>query len=88
VKGSFTGAVRDKTGLFASASAGTFFLDEIGETTPATQVKLLRVLQQREIIPSARRSRIPSTRGSSRRRTATWRRRSSAARSAAICSID
>jgi len=51
VKGSFTGAVRDKSGLFAAASGGTFFLDEIGETTPATQVKLLRVLQQREIIP-------------------------------------
>lgn len=51
VKGSFTGAVKDKTGLFASAEQGTFFLDEIGETTPATQVKLLRVLQQRQIIP-------------------------------------
>ncbi len=51
VKGSFTGAVKDKTGLFASAEKGTFFLDEIGETTPATQVKLLRVLQQRQIIP-------------------------------------
>jgi DNA-binding NtrC family response regulator len=51
VKGSFTGAVRDKVGLFAAAAKGTFFLDEIGETTPSTQVKLLRVLQQREIIP-------------------------------------
>jgi DNA-binding NtrC family response regulator len=51
VKGSFTGAVKDKTGLFAAASKGTFFLDEIGETTPSTQVKLLRVLQQREVIP-------------------------------------
>jgi DNA-binding NtrC family response regulator len=51
VKGSFTGAVKDKTGLFASAEKGTFFLDEIGETTAATQVKLLRVLQQRQIIP-------------------------------------
>jgi DNA-binding NtrC family response regulator len=51
VKGSFTGAVKDKMGLFASAAGGTFFLDEIGETTPATQVKLLRVLQQREVIP-------------------------------------
>ncbi|MCU0615965.1 MAG: sigma-54 dependent transcriptional regulator, partial [Gemmatimonadaceae bacterium] len=51
VKGSFTGAVKDKTGLFAAASHGTFFLDEIGETTAATQVKLLRVLQQREVIP-------------------------------------
>jgi two-component system response regulator HydG len=51
VKGSFTGAVKDKMGLFAAAAAGSFFLDEIGETTPAIQVKLLRVLQQREIIP-------------------------------------
>src|SRR4029079_4730303 len=51
VKGSFTGAVQDKMGLFMAASKGTFFLDEIGETTPATQVKLLRVLQHREVIP-------------------------------------
>ncbi|HEU4990373.1 MAG: sigma-54-dependent Fis family transcriptional regulator [Gemmatimonadota bacterium] len=51
VKGAFTGAVKDKSGLFAAAAKGTFFLDEIGETTPATQVKLLRVLQHREVIP-------------------------------------
>jgi DNA-binding NtrC family response regulator len=51
VKGSFTGAIKDKSGLFTAAAKGTFFLDEIGETTPATQVKLLRVLQQREVIP-------------------------------------
>ncbi len=51
VKGSFTGAVKDKQGLFTAAARGTFFLDEIGETTPATQVKLLRVLQHREVIP-------------------------------------
>jgi len=51
VKGSFTGAVRDKQGLFAAARGGSFFLDEIGETTPATQVKLLRVLQEREVLP-------------------------------------
>ncbi|CAA9289430.1 MAG: two component, sigma54 specific, transcriptional regulator, Fis family [uncultured Gemmatimonadaceae bacterium] len=51
VKGSFTGAVKDKHGLFTAAAKGTFFLDEIGETTPATQVKLLRVLQHREVIP-------------------------------------
>ena len=51
VKGSFTGAVKDKQGLFTAAAKGTFFLDEIGETTPATQVKLLRVLQHREVIP-------------------------------------
>ena len=51
VKGSFTGAVRDKQGLFAAARGGTFFLDEIGEMKPSTQVKLLRVLQEREALP-------------------------------------
>jgi DNA-binding NtrC family response regulator len=51
MKGSFTGAVKDKDGLFTAAATGTFFLDEIGETTPATQIKLLRVLQHREVIP-------------------------------------
>jgi DNA-binding NtrC family response regulator len=59
VKGSFTGAVKDKTGLFAAAGKGTFLLDEIGETTPATQVKLLRVLQQREVIPVGATETIP-----------------------------
>ncbi|MDA0312834.1 MAG: sigma-54 dependent transcriptional regulator [Gemmatimonadetes bacterium] len=51
VKGSFTGAVKDKDGLLVAAEGGTFFLDEIGETSPATQVKLLRALQEREVIP-------------------------------------
>jgi DNA-binding NtrC family response regulator len=51
VKGSFTGAVRDSAGLFQVAEGGTFFMDEIGETPHATQVKLLRALQEREIIP-------------------------------------
>jgi DNA-binding NtrC family response regulator len=51
VKGSFTGAVRDQEGLLAVAGGGSFFLDEVGETLPATQVKLLRALQEREIIP-------------------------------------
>jgi two-component system response regulator HydG len=51
VKGSFTGAVKDKEGLLVAASGGTFFLDEIGELSPAIQVKLLRALQEREVIP-------------------------------------
>ena len=48
MKGSFTGAVSNKAGLFEVADGGSIFLDEIGETTPATQVKLLRVIQERE----------------------------------------
>lgn len=50
-RGSFTGAVRDKEGLFKVASGGTLFLDEIGEMSPALQVKLLRALQEREVLP-------------------------------------
>lgn len=49
VKGSFTGAERNKRGLFEEASGGTIFLDEISETTPGLQVKLLRALQEGEI---------------------------------------
>lgn len=48
MKGAFTGATTNKAGLFEVANGGTIFLDEIGETTLATQVKLLRVLQERE----------------------------------------
>jgi DNA-binding NtrC family response regulator/predicted hydrocarbon binding protein len=47
--GAFTGATRNHAGLFEEASGGTLFLDEIGDITPAMQVKLLRVLQEREI---------------------------------------
>ena len=48
VKGSFTGAIRDKIGRFEAADSGSIFLDEIGTMEPALQVKLLRVLQERE----------------------------------------
>jgi two-component system response regulator HupR/HoxA len=51
VKGSFTGAIKDKKGLFEQAHRGTFFLDEIGDTSAAMQVKLLRVLQEGTFIP-------------------------------------
>lgn len=50
VKGAYTGAVRDKKGLFELANGGTLFLDEIAEMSPTMQVKLLRAIQEREIV--------------------------------------
>lgn len=50
-RGAFTGAFEDHVGLFQRADGGTIFLDEIGDTSPAFQVKLLRVLQEGEIRP-------------------------------------
>jgi DNA-binding NtrC family response regulator len=51
VRGSFTGAVNDKKGLFEQAHGGVIFLDEIGETTAAVQVRLLRAIEEGEIRP-------------------------------------
>jgi two-component system, NtrC family, response regulator HydG len=48
-RGAFTGAVQDRLGVFEAATGGTLFLDEIGEVSPAMQVKLLRVIQEREL---------------------------------------
>ena len=51
MRGAFTGANHDRAGILVSAGQGTVFLDEIGEISPATQVKLLRVLQERKVKP-------------------------------------
>ena len=51
VRGAFTGAVRDRSGLFALADGGTIFLDEVAEISPGIQARLLRVLQERTFVP-------------------------------------
>jgi transcriptional regulator with GAF, ATPase, and Fis domain len=50
-RGAFTGATSDKQGLFKIADQGTFFLDEIGDATMTIQMKLLRLLEEKEIVP-------------------------------------
>lgn len=59
VKGSFTGALADKTGAFEAADGGTLFLDEVGNLTYETQVQLLRALQERRIRPVGSNREIP-----------------------------
>jgi two-component system response regulator PilR (NtrC family) len=59
VKGSFTGANTNRKGLFEAAHKGTIFLDEIGEMSPAMQVKLLRVLQERRVRPVGAHDELP-----------------------------
>ena len=59
VKGSFTGANANRKGLFEAANKGTIFLDEIGEMSPAMQVKLLRVLQERRVRPVGAHEELP-----------------------------
>ena len=59
VKGSFTGAVTNHTGLFVTADGGSLFLDEIGDMPPALQVKLLRVLQERSVRPVGATQSVP-----------------------------
>ncbi len=59
IKGSFTGANTNRKGLFEAAHKGTIFLDEIGEMSPAMQVKLLRVLQERKVRPVGAHDEMP-----------------------------
>jgi len=59
VKGAFTGASADRSGIMVSARGGSVFLDEIGEISPAMQVKLLRVLQERRVKPVGSSEEIP-----------------------------
>jgi transcriptional regulator with GAF, ATPase, and Fis domain len=60
-KGSFTGAVAESRGRFERADGGTIFLDEIGELSPTAQVRLLRVLENREVERVGESARSPST---------------------------
>jgi DNA-binding NtrC family response regulator len=59
VKGAFTGASTPKKGVFEAANRGTCFLDEIGDTSPALQMKLLRVVEEREVLPVGATETVP-----------------------------
>jgi DNA-binding NtrC family response regulator len=59
VKGAFTGAVAARPGVFREADGGTLFLDEVGDVSPALQVRLLRALQEREIVPVGAETPVP-----------------------------